>query len=147
MTKREIQGRQDKPTITISVGAVIFRGDAVLLIRRAKPPFEGQWSIPGGRLEFGETIEQAIHRELREETAITARLTGPIGVFEAIPANVAGFDAHVVMVDHAGEWISGEPVAGDDAAAAEFVPLKEAMQRLAWDETRRALEIAIAQRR
>lgn len=132
--------RPAAPSIRIGVGAVIFRGDDVLLIKRGKPPFLGQWSIPGGGLEFGERIEDGVLRELQEETGITAVLCGMIGVFEALPVETGA--QHVVMIDHWGEWRAGEPVAGDDAQEAAFTPLAEAMNRVAWDDTRRALEIA-----
>ena len=129
--------------IKTGVGAVVFRGDEVLLVRRGKPPFEGQWSIPGGALEFGEAIEDAVRREVREETAVEIRLICLIGVFEALPGLVEGHDGHVVMIDYAAEWTSGEPVAGDDAAEAEFVPFEEALTRLSWDKTRQAIRRAL----
>lgn len=133
-------------SISIGVGAVVFRNDEVLLIRRAKAPFKGQWSIPGGGLEFGERLEEAARREVREETKVEINIAGVIGVFEALPED-AGQLTHTVMVDYLAEWVSGEPVAGDDAAAAEFVSIEEAMARLSWDQTRRALKMALALRK
>lgn len=132
-------------TIRIGVGAVIFRDDHVLLIRRGKAPFKGQWSIPGGGLEFGEKLEEGVRREVREETAVEVEITALIGVFEALPED-AGQLTHTVMIDYLGEWISGEPIAGDDAQAAEFAEIDEAMARLSWDETRRALQMALTLR-
>lgn len=134
----------DQHTITIGVGAVIFRGDSVLLVKRGKPPFLGQWSIPGGRLEFGERVEAAVHREVREETSVRVELMGLIGVYEALPDAADG--GHVVMIDYAGMWRAGEPVAGDDAAEARFVPMDEAFARLSWETTRKALRDALALR-
>ncbi len=128
--------------IRIGVGAVVFRGDEVLLVRRGKPPFLGHWSIPGGGLEFGERLEDAARREVMEETGIEVEISGLIGVFEATPGE-AGQTDHIVMVDYYGEWRTGEPVAADDAADTEFVSFDEARRRLAWDETRRALVMAI----
>ncbi len=133
-------------SIKVGVGGVIFRGDDVLLIKRGKPPFLGEWSIPGGGLDYGEAIEAGILREVMEETQITARLCGFIGVFEALPRADGAHDSHVVMIDHWGEWVSGEPIAGDDAADAAFIPCPEALTRLAWDETRKAVAIAIEAR-
>ena len=66
------------------VGIVCFRGNDVLLIRRAKPPKRGQWSIPGGRIEFGETASAAALRELKEETGINAKLVGLIDVVDGL---------------------------------------------------------------
>ncbi len=130
--------------VRIGVGAVVFRGHDLLLIKRGKPPFLGKWSIPGGGLEYGERLEDAALREVREETGCEARIVGLIDVFEALPQidDKASFP-HTVMVDYIAEWVSGEPRAGDDAADAEFVPLIEALSRVSWDQTRRALELAV----
>lgn len=118
----------------VSVGAVIWRGDDVLLIRRARAPFEGQWSIPGGKVEYGETLEDAVVREVREETGVEITLTGLIGVYESIEP-----DTHFVMIDWCADWVSGEPIADDDALEACFVAFDEALTRIAWDTTRTAL--------
>jgi 8-oxo-dGTP diphosphatase len=131
--------------IVIGVGAVVFKGDAVLVIKRGKPPLEGRWSIPGGGLEVGERLVDAVHREVREETALKICVGGLIGVFEALPGlhTDPSFDRHIVMIDYWATWVSGELAAGDDAEAAEFVSLAEALQRVAWVETRRAIEDAV----
>lgn len=131
----------DEQQIRIGVGAVVFRGESVLVIKRGKEPFAGRWSIPGGGLHRGERLEDAARREVREETGIAIRIGGLINVFEVIPFGEAGsaFDPHIVLVDYWAEWVSGEPVAGDDAEAAEFVTVDEAMVRVSWDETRRAI--------
>ena len=128
-------------SIQLGVGAVIFRGSDVLLIRRAKPPFLGAWSIPGGKPVYGETLEAATLRELREETGVEARLDGFLGVFEFLPGTSAdaSFDGHVVIVDYWGAWIAGAVVAGDDAAEAGFFPLDDALAMTTWDDTRRAI--------
>jgi 8-oxo-dGTP diphosphatase len=135
--------------ISIGVGAVVFRGDDVLLIKRGKPPFLGAWSIPGGRPEFGEALEAATLREIREETAIEARISGFLGVYEFLPKMTPdqGYLGHVVIVDYIGEWVAGEPCAGDDAAAAGFFPLEAALTMTSWDETRAAIARAAELRR
>lgn len=134
--------------IRLGVGAVIFRGGNVLLVRRGKPPFLGAWSIPGGAPEFGEALEAAARREIVEETGITARLEGFLGVYEFMPAGAPdeGWSDHIVIVDYWGRWIAGEPVAGDDAAAAGFFPIDLALQMTAWEETRSAIRRAAALR-
>ncbi|MEO1015121.1 MAG: NUDIX hydrolase [Pseudomonadota bacterium] len=132
------------PAITVGVGVVVFRDRDVLLIRRGKPPFLGQWSIPGGRLEFAEPLMAAALREVREETAIEARVTGLIGAFEALPSVTGDPARHMVMIDYAAEWLSGEPAAGDDAAEAQFFAYDDALRKVAWDDTRRAVEMAAA---
>ncbi|MEL7487564.1 MAG: NUDIX hydrolase [Pseudomonadota bacterium] len=132
----------DRSGVIVGVGGVVFRGDDVLLIKRGKPPFKGHWSIPGGKLETGETLHDAVRREIAEETSIVAEIVCLIDVFEAIPGRDAGNDRHMLMIDYVARWVSGEPRAGDDAAAAEFVPLAEAIERLSWDKTRDAVSRA-----
>lgn len=130
-----------------TVGVVCLRGAEVLLIRRGTPPRLNQWSLPGGRLEWGETLQVAALRELKEETGVDAQLLGLLdvvdGVFPARPSldgNGRGDIArHYVMIDYAARWTAGEPVAGDDAAEAKFVSLDEAMALVEWDETRRVI--------
>ena len=132
-----------KESIVIGVGAVVFRGDDVLVVKRGRPPFEGQWSIPGGRLEHGERVVDAVRREVREETGLEIEIIGLLDVFDALPVQTGnvgdGFSSHTVIIDYAAEWVSGEPVAGDDAAAAEFVSYETALSRFSWDTTRKAL--------
>ena len=124
-----------------TVGVVCLRGDEVLLIRRGTPPRLNQWSLPGGRLEWGETLEVAALRELKEETGVEAELLGLLDVVDGVfPARPGGdITRHYVMIDYAARWTAGEPVAGDDAAEAKFVTLDEAMALVEWDETRRVI--------
>lgn len=138
-------GDSGKQGIGVGVGAVVFRGGDVLIIRRGKAPFLGQWSIPGGGLHEGEKLEDAVLREVREETGVEIRLIGLIGVFEALPEmrDGEGVLRHTLMIDYAAEWVSGIPVAGDDAAAAEFVAYDEALARVSWDLTRTAIAGAL----
>ena len=117
-----------------AVGVVCFRGDEVLLIRRGRPPRAGQWSLPGGRIEPGERAVDAALRELREETGVEADILGLIEVVDGLFP-----DHHYVLIDYAARWVSGDPVAGDDAADAAFVPIQEALARVDWSETRRIL--------
>lgn len=131
--------------VKAGVGAVVFRGPDVLVIRRGKEPFKGQWSIPGGGLDYGERLADAVAREVREETGVEIRLLGLLDVFEALPAQTGA--AHMLMIDYVAEWVSGEPKAGDDAEAAEFVSLDEAARRISWDTTRRAVARAAEWRR
>ena len=121
---------------TPCVGVVCFRGDEVLLIQRGKAPRLGQWSIPGGRMEYGETVQAAALRELAEETGVTAEILGLVDVIDSIDPAA---DWHGVLVDYAARWTAGEPVAGDDAADARFLPLDEALAKVDWDETRRVI--------
>ena len=124
------------------VGIVCFRGNDVLLIRRAKPPKRGQWSIPGGRIEFGETASAAALRELKEETGINAKLVGLIDVVDGIfPQSGAQPERHFLLCDYAALWIAGEPVAATDASHAEFVSPDRLAQLSLWDETQRIIAL------
>ncbi|WOI54733.1 NUDIX hydrolase [Parvularcula sp. LCG005] len=127
--------------VIAAVGAVIFKDDKVLLVRRGRPPFQGHWSIPGGKLDFGEALAEGLAREVREETGVVIDIVGLIDVYEALPQRPD--DRHFVMIDYACRWISGEVVAGDDAMEAAFVPVPEALSRLAWDKTRTAIQDAL----
>lgn len=129
-----------------TVGVVCLRGDKVLLIKRGTPPRLGQWSLPGGRMELGETTVAAALRELKEETGVEAEILGLIDVVDGIfparpgPDGTAGaITRHYVLIDYAARWLAGEPVAGDDAAEARFVSRDEAMVLVDWDETRRMI--------
>lgn len=99
------------PRPEVAVGAVIVRDGRLLLILRGHGIGAGRWSLPGGRVEAGETLAVALAREIREETGLTASIGRLCGIAERISAR-----AHYVIVDY---WVSadGTPVAGDDAAA------------------------------
>ncbi|OQW61599.1 MAG: phosphohydrolase [Proteobacteria bacterium HN_bin10] len=120
-----------------AVGVVCLRGEAVLLIRRGAPPFEGQWSLPGGRIEWGERAEDAALRELKEETGCDAALIGLIDVVDAAFA-----ERHYVLIDYAARWLAGEPNAGDDARDPRFFDPGELADLDLWSETRRIIEAA-----
>lgn len=125
------------------VGVVCLRGDAVLLIRRGKPPRLGEWSLPGGRIEPGERAVEAALRELREETGVEAEITGLVDVVDGLFPEAG---RHYVLIDYAARWLSGEPVAGDDALEARFVALDQVGALIDWDETRRVIFTAAAAR-
>ncbi|MDQ0466689.1 8-oxo-dGTP diphosphatase [Caulobacter ginsengisoli] len=128
-------------TPTPTVGVVCLRGDQVLLIKRGNPPRQGQWSLPGGRLEWGETTVDAALRELKEETGVEAQLLGLIEVVDGvITSRTTGeVTRHYIMIDYAARWLSGEPVAGDDAVEARFVSFAEAESMVEWSETVRII--------
>lgn len=126
------------------VGVVCLRGDEVLLIRRGRPPRQGDWSLPGGRIEPGERAIDAALRELREETGVEAEITGLLDVVDGVFPEAG---RHYVLIDYAARWVSGEPVAGDDALEARFAPLDQVEALVDWEETRRVIDLAATARR
>ncbi len=114
----------DQPLV--GVGAVVWRGDEVLLVRRGQEPAKDSWSLPGGLVELGESMIAAIHRELAEETGITVRLLGIAAVLERIfPDPEDRIAYHYVLVDFLCDYLEGELRAGSDSTAARFVPIEE----------------------
>lgn len=127
-----------------AVGTVCFKGDDVLLIQRGTKPLQGQWSLPGGRIERGEHADAAAVRELKEETGVTARIVALVDVVDAIFRSRQSGDVtrHYLLFDYAAVWISGEPNAGDDAAHAEWMSPSRLNQLDLWEETRRIIHAA-----
>jgi len=105
----------------VAVGAVVFKQDRVLLVRRGQPPAKGLWAIPGGSVKLGETLQAAAEREIREETGITIRAREPVYTFESIVHDDAGsVRFHYVIIDLLADYLDGEPIPGDDALAARW---------------------------
>lgn len=125
----------------LGVAAVIWNDRRqLLLIRRTKEPRKGQWSLPGGKVEFGENIEDALRREIREETGLEVALLGLAGVAETILDATAGApDAHFILIDYSARLVSGEAVAASDAADATWFTQEQAAALPLWSETRRII--------
>ncbi len=124
---------------------VVLRPDAVLLVRRGRPPALGAWSIPGGAQELGETAESAARRELQEETGL---MVGPLSLVAHVDSIHRDSDCriqyHYTILDFAARWVSGDPVAGADVTEAIFVPF-DALDALGlWSEAVRVIALARA---
>ncbi len=121
-------------------GAIVWRGEEVLLIRRGKAPRLGEWSIPGGRIEAGETAQAAAIREVLEETGCAIAIVALCDVVDAI-----GEGRHIVLFDFTARWVGGDPKAGDDAAEARFVPFESIAALGMWGETLRVIALSRTQ--
>jgi ADP-ribose pyrophosphatase YjhB (NUDIX family) len=96
----------------LAVSATIFRDQKILLVRRARSPAKGFYSLPGGRVEFGETLHAALHREVEEETALSIEIIGLAGWREVVPGTSGG--GHYLIMSFAARWSAGEPVLNDE---------------------------------
>ena len=129
----------------VGVGAVIVENGRVVLIKRGKPPLLGEWSIPGGMLELGETVRQGAEREALEETGLVVRATKLLGVFDrVVPDEQGRILYHYVLVDFLCEKIAGELRAGADAAEARWFSQEEVPQLNLAEDTARVVQSALA---
>ena len=116
-----------------AVGALIYRGSRILLVRRGKAPSLGKWSVPGGRLRVGETLEAAVIRETREETCLTVRPLRVGKVVEHLLRDERGdIEYHYVIVDYVCQVMDGSPRPASDVGEVRFVEISELSQ---WDMT------------
>lgn len=140
MNKSPSNTTNKRPKPIDAVGIICFRGECVLLVQRGKAPRKGEWSIPGGRIECGESHSEAALRELWEETGITAELINKVATIDA------DFGTHFYRLhDYLALWEAGTPCAGDDAIAAKFVDPEALAMIPLWDKTRSVIEQARAQ--
>lgn len=108
----------NRPQIAVSAG--IFRDGKILLVRRAREPSNGVYTFPGGRVEFGESLTEALLREVREETGLEIDLVGLAGYREALPPKAGGY-GHFVILPFAARWISGEVTLNDELDDARWL--------------------------
>ena len=109
----------------VGVGGVVIRDGRALLVRRGSKPLKGQWSIPGGTLELGETIAEGVVRELREETGLDVRVVDLIEVFERIFPGEGRPQYHFVILDYLCEAPNGTPQPGSDVTDVAFATEEE----------------------
>lgn len=138
----------------VGVAAIVFRAGRVLLVRRAKAPRQGEWSLPGGLQKLGETVAAAACREVLEETGLAVRILGVADVVDLIERESVGTQGdgaaagrvryHYTLVDLVGSWVAGEPRAGSDAAEAVWADLAALDDYRLWSETTRVIALAHA---
>jgi 8-oxo-dGTP diphosphatase len=135
----------DRPLV--GVGGVVISNGRVLLVRRGAPPLEGQWSIPGGLLEVGETLTAGVRRELLEETAMEVRVLELLEVFERIDLDATGQARHhFVVLDYLCDVLGGQARAGSDVTDVAWATPEElekySVSEAATRVIRRAFEMA-----
>ncbi len=125
----------------VGVGALTWNGDQVLLVKRRNKPRQGEWSLPGGAQHLGETVQQAIVREVQEEAGIHIQVTDIVDVIDVIdPDENNKIRHHYTLIDVLAEYTGGEVMAGDDASDAAWFTLERALEVVSWEETRRVLK-------
>lgn len=120
-----------------AVGAVILDQGRLLLIRRARPPAQGMWAVPGGKVMMGETLVGALTREVFEETGLRVE----VGEVAWVGETAKESDRHFVLIDFYATVVGGALFAGDDASDAEWVPLEEARSLVMPPTMYRLLEV------
>ncbi|TNE36704.1 MAG: NUDIX domain-containing protein [Alphaproteobacteria bacterium] len=127
-----------------AVGAVIWKGDEVLLVRQKKPPRDQIWGLPGGAQDLGETIDAALHREVAEETGLSIAVTGLVEPVDAIFKDDRGrVQYHYTVLDYRCEWLAGEVKPSDDVAEARWVKLEDLDNLKMWEMTRDVIRRSI----
>jgi len=122
----------------VGVGALVEHNAKVLLIKRGEPPYIGQWCIPGGKVRFGESLQQAAEREILEETGIVIKAGEPIFSFDIIDTSNKDALIHYVVIDLVADYISGEIRSGSDAIDVAWVD-KDNLESFTVQETTRQL--------
>ena len=132
----------------IGVGTVVWHGERVLLVQRGRPPRLGQWSLPGGAQQLGESLAEAARREVFEETGVVVELGDLVATVDSIERDAEGrVRYHYTLIDFTAEAQSAVLVAGDDAADARWFELHEIEALGLWSETVRIIELARMRRR
>jgi len=126
------------------VGVVVFRNEEVLLVKRKKAPYKGQWSIPGGKQRLGETVTKAARRELMEETGVEVNELTLIDVIDIIVPDEEGkILYHYIVADYRAHWLSGECSPGDDAQDVQWFNLNKLGSISLLDKTKKIILKAV----
>jgi 8-oxo-dGTP diphosphatase len=132
----------------VGVGAIMLDGDRILMAQRGKQPLKGWWSLPGGALETGELLADAIRREVREETGLQIEPLGVLEIFERIMRDAEGVpEYHYVLIDYVCRITGGELAAGDDVCKVEWVRRRDLPAMQITEGTLGVIEKAFRQRR
>jgi len=132
----------------VGVGALIFRRGRILMARRGKEPLKGWWSLPGGALETGETLDHAVRREVLEETSLIVEPVRVFEIFERIMRDAQGAtEYHYILIDYLCRIIGGEPAAGDDVCRVEWMRLADLRGLQITEGTLKVIERAFRKRR
>ncbi len=127
----------------VGIGVVVWRDGQVLLVRRAKPPRKGGWSLPGGAQRLGETVHQAGIREVAEETGTNVEIVGLIDTVDSIEKDGAGrIEYHYTLIDLCARWVSGQTQAASDAAEVAWFTPSELSGLGLWRETLRIIGLS-----
>ena len=122
----------------VGVGGVVVREGRALLVRRGKEPLYGRWVVPGGTVELGETLEEAVVREMEEETGLRVEPVEVLTVFDRIDRDGGRVTYHYVIVDYLCRWRSGEARAASDALEVVWASAEELSH---YDLPAKALEV------
>jgi mutator protein MutT len=132
----------------VGVGALIFDRGRILMAQRGKEPLKGWWSLPGGALETGESLDSAVRREVREETGLEIEPRGVFEIFERIMHDAAGtVEYHYVLVDYVCKVTGGTLAAGDDVCRVEWMKLEDLRGLQITEGTLGVIEKAFRKRR
>jgi len=130
----------------VGVGAIIFRGDRVLLVQRGKEPSYGKWSVPGGLVEIGESLREAVVREVQEEVGLTVAVRDLVVALDRVIRDQTGrIEYHYILLDFLCDGLAGEPSPDSDALACRFVPIGSVSQYEMTRGTESAIRRAYAQ--
>ena len=131
----------------VGASAIIIRGDRVLLIRRGNDPDRGRWSIPGGAVELGETLQQAVLREVREECGLDVEIGDIVNVYDLIiPDGEGRIRFHYVLIHFVAHYRGGEPTPASDALEMTWASEEELPQLDMPDRIRQAISKVLAKR-